>query len=176
MGLSHASGSFSPAAKTNGTINPAKRAVATEKNGLNGKGRKRGRMLTDESRWLVCSCDIRSSTDSSSDGPDTFMDSEEEGSAAETDNEKTPITPAHSAKRQKTISGRITKRVSPREGKKTDYKNLVDPFVTMDNAKDEDGNNIFGAPSGTESEDTHATDGSFKEGGKVAAIKMEEAI
>lgn len=104
------------------------------------------------------------------------MDSEEEGSAVETDNGKTLITPAHAVKRQKTISGRITKRVSPRQGKKTNYKNLDDPFVTMDNAKDEDGNNVFGEPSGTESEDTYVTDGSFKDDGKAAAIKTEEAI
>lgn len=104
------------------------------------------------------------------------MDSEEEGTAAETDNEKTPATPVHSNKRQKTISGRVTKRVSPREGKKTNYKNLDDPFVTMENAKDEDGNNVFGEPSGTQSEDTYDT-GSFKEDGKAAAtIKVEEAV
>lgn len=117
-----------------------------------------------------------SCADSSSDGPNTPMDSEEEGSAVETDNGKTLITPAHAVKRQKTISGRITKRVSPRQGKKTNYKNLDDPFVTMDNAKDEDGNNVFGEPSGTESEDTYVTDGSFKDDGKAAAIKTEEAI
>ena len=104
------------------------------------------------------------------------MESVEEESAAETDNGKTPITPAHSAKRQKTIGGRVTKRVSPRMGKKTDYKSLDDPFVTMDNAKDENGNNVFGEPSGTESEDTYATDGSFKEDGKGDTIKMEETV
>ena len=103
------------------------------------------------------------------------MDSEEEESAAETDNENIPATPAHSAKRQKTISGRVTKRISPRKGKTTDYKNLEDPFATMEGAKDEDGNNVFGEPSGTESEDTYATDGSFKETGDVVGIKIEEA-
>lgn len=103
-------------------------------------------------------------------------DSEEEESAAETDDEKTPTTPAHSAKRQKTMHGRVNKRVSPRKGKKTDYKKLDDPFVTMDNAKDEDGNNVFGEPVGTESEDTYATDGSFKVAGNNAEVKMEEAV
>ncbi len=61
---------------------------------------------------------------------------------------------------------------SPRQGKKTDYKKLDDPFVTMNNAEGEDGKNVFGEPSGTESEDSYATDGSFKE----AAIKMEDAV
>lgn len=105
---------------------------------------------------------------------DTVMDSDEEKSA---DDEKKPNTPARSAKRQKTIGGRVTKRISPRQGngKKTDYKNLDDPFVTMNSAKDEDGNNVFGEPSGTESEDTYATDGSFKDPGEVA-VKMEEAV
>ena len=105
---------------------------------------------------------------------DTAMNSDEEESAD--DNKKT-TTPARSAKRQKTIGGRVTKRVSPRQrmGKKTDYKNLDDPFLTLDSAKDEDGNNVFGEPSGTESEDTYATDGSFKDPGEVA-VKVEEAV
>ena len=98
-------------------------------------------------------------------------DSEEE-SAAETDGEA-PITPVSSAKRQKTIGGRVSKRVSPRQGnKKTDYKKLDNPFVTMNNAEGEDGNNVFGEPSGTESEDIYATDGSFKE----PAVKTEDAV
>ena len=43
------SGSFSPAAKSNG--NAAKRAVpAVKKNGWKGKGRKRGKKLNDETR------------------------------------------------------------------------------------------------------------------------------
>lgn len=110
-------------------------------------------------------------------------DSEEE-SVAEIDDEKTSITPAPSAKRQKTLGGRVSKRVSPRKDKKVDYKKLGDPFITMENAEDEDGNNVFGEPSGTESEDTYATDGSFrkaemdasKDAGKDPAVKMEEAV
>lgn len=54
----------------------------------------------------------------------------------------------------------------------------------MDNAEDENGNNIFGEPSGTESEDTYATDGPFKgveKGAEMeveedAVVKMEEAV
>ena len=99
-------------------------------------------------------------------------DSDNEESAAETDDGEAPVTPAPSAKRQKTMNGAVSKRVSPRQGKTTDYKKLDDPFVTMNNATDEDGNNVFGEPSGTESEDTYATDGSFKE----ATVKMEEAV
>ena len=103
------------------------------------------------------------------------MDSDEEESAVETDHETPPTTPMHSAKHDKTISGRITKRASPRKGKKTDYKTLDDPFFAMDAAKDANGNNVFGEPSATESEDTYATDGSFKDIGGVAAVKTEDA-
>ena len=81
----------------------------------------------------------------------------------------------HSAKRDKTISGRITKRTSPRKGKETNYKTLEDPFFAMPEAKDADGKNIFGEPSASESEDTYATDGSFKDNGSVAAVKTEDA-
>lgn len=103
------------------------------------------------------------------------MNSDEEESAKETDNETAPTTPMHSTQHDKIISGRIIKRASPRKGKKTNYKTLVDPFFAMDAAKDENGNNVFGEPSATESEDTYATDGSFKEAGSVAAIKTEDA-
>lgn len=108
------------------------------------------------------------------------MDSEEEESAAETDAEiddkKISITSKPSVKNQKTIGGRVTKRVSPRKGKKTDYKTLDDPFVKMESAKDENGNNVFGEPSGTESEDTYATDGSFKGVEMDGAGEMEEIV
>ena len=103
------------------------------------------------------------------------MDSEEEESAVETDHETTPTTPMHSEKRDKTITGRVTKRASPRKGKNTNYKTLVDPFFDMDEAKDANGNNVFGEPSATESEDTYATDGSFKDTETVAAVKAEDA-
>ena len=93
----------------------------------------------------------------------------------ETDHETPPTTPVHSAKHDKVISGRITKRTSPRKGKKTDYKTLVDPFFAMDEAKDADGKNVFGEPSASESEDTYVTDGSFKDTGSVAAVKTEDA-
>ena len=45
----------------------------------------------------------------------------------------------------------------------------------MDSAQDENGNNVFGEPSGTDSEDTYASDGSFKAPGKDSAVKIEEA-
>ena len=49
LGLTSGSCSSSPAAKTNGIT--AKRAVsATKKNGLKGKGRKRGKKISDETR------------------------------------------------------------------------------------------------------------------------------
>ena len=103
------------------------------------------------------------------------MDSKEEESAVETDNEKTPTTP-NLSQRQKVISGRVTKRSSPRNNAKKDYKSIGDPFATMENAKDENGNNVFGPPSGTESEDTYATDGSFKANDNDAVVKIEEAV
>lgn len=122
--------------------------------------------------WL---CDFRSLCDSFSDDADTAVDSEEEESAAETDDGKNPTTPPPSAlKRQKLIGGRVTKRVSPRKSKETNYKKLDDPFVAMDSAKDENGNNVFGEPSGTESEDTYASNGSFKETGNDAVVKTEQ--
>lgn len=72
------------------------------------------------------------------------------------------------------MGGRVSKRVSPRKVSRTNYKQLKDPFANMDNAKDEDGSNVFGEPSGTESEDSYATDDSFKEARKDAAIKVED--
>ena len=102
----------------------------------------------------------KSCTDSSSDDPDVAMDSAEEESAVETDHKTSPTTPNHSAKHDKTMDGRVTKRASPRKGKKTNYKTLVDRFFAMDAAKDANGDNVFGEPSATESEDTYATDGS----------------
>ena len=120
-------------------------------------------------------------TESCSDATEPAVDDESEGigSPAETEDENASITPA--PKRQKTLSGRVIKRVSPRKGHKTDYKKLDDPFVTMANAEDADGKNIFGDPSATNSEDTYPTDGSFEDkeaGGDIeekAVIKTEEA-
>ena len=109
-------------------------------------------------------------------------DSEGEGSAAETEDGITSTTPAPSAKRQKTLSGHVTKRVSPRKGQKADYKKLDDPFTTMSNAEDDHGKNVFGDPSATDSEDTYPTDGSFKDNGagrdieEDVIIKIEEAF
>lgn len=91
-----------------------------------------------------------------------------EESAAETDDhEETPTTPKQSAKRQKTTKGHVSKRVSPRKPKKTNY---VDPSDSVDNAEDEDAedeeedgsnvsgyedeNNVSGEPSEAGSEDS----------------------
>ena len=118
---------------------------------------------------------IRPHTDFlSDDDPDTAMDSKEEESAPETDNdEMTPTTP-NPSKRQKVIGGRVTKRLSPRKNAKKDYKTIGDPFSTMEAAKDENGNNVFGPPSRTESEDTYATDGSFKTNDEERVVKVKE--
>ena len=120
-------------------------------------------------------------TDSYSDDTEPAVDNDSEGmvSPAETEDENASTTPVPN--RQKILSGRVTKRVSPRKGQKTDYKKLDDPFATMANAEDDDGKNIFGDPSATNSEDTYATDGSFEDkeaGGDIeekAVVKMEEA-
>ena len=96
------------------------------------------------------------------------------GSPAETEDEHASTTPA--PKRQKTLSGRVTKRVSPRKGQKTDYKKLDDPFVTMANAEDADGKNVFGDPSATNSEDTYPTDGSFEDKEAEGDIKEKVVV
>ncbi len=177
MGFTPGSGSSSSHAKTNGLITPAKRGAsssAAKKNVLKGKIRQRENMPNNDSRLVVCFSDVRSVTESSSDDSVMPVDSVEEESAAETEHEKTSPTPARSTKRQKVIGGRVTKRISPRKSTKTNYKELEDPFVNMNNIKDENGENVFGEPSGTESEDTYVTDGSFKETGDEAVVKMEE--
>lgn len=160
LGLSPGSGSYSPV-KTNANAKRAAPAVKKSQPKGKGNGRKRGGILNDHA----------------SDDPDTSVgnDSDEEEIAGETDDENLPTTPSPSAKRQKTMGGRVSKRISPRKVNQADYKQLDDPFATMDNAKDEDGNNVFGEPSGTESEDTYATDGSFKEAEQGTAVKVEEA-
>lgn len=85
-------------------------------------------------------------------------------------------TPNHSAKRQKTISGRVTKaRISPRKSGKKDYKALDDPFVAMDTTLDANGEKVFDIEK-TESEDSYGTDGEFGKAAMQATIKMEEAI
>ena len=121
-------------------------------------------------------------TDSYSEDTEPAVDDDSDGmgSPAETEDENASATPV--PKRQKTLSGRVTKRVSPRKGQKTDYKKLDDPFTTMANAEDDDGKNIFGDPSATNSEDTYASDGSFEDkeaGGDIeeqVVVKMEEAF
>ena len=97
----------------------------------------------------------------------------------EADNETT--TPAPSAKRQKTIGGRITKaRVSPRKISKKNYKALEDPFAAVD-ATDGEGEKVFGTEK-SESEDECATDDDFGVAkkssavGETTAIKNEEAV
>ncbi|KAI9875733.1 MAG: hypothetical protein M1830_008063 [Pleopsidium flavum] len=60
------------------------------------------------------------------------------------------------------LNGRVgKKRSSPRDSSKPNYRQLDDPFVSMPDAMDEDGNNIFGTPARTESEDSFATDKDF---------------
>ena len=90
------------------------------------------------------------------------MNDEKGESAAETDDRKPLTTPAPSARGQKMISGWVIKHVFCCKGMKMKYRTVNDPFVTMDNAKNENGKNVSGEPSSIESEDTYATDGSSK--------------
>ena len=98
--------------------------------------------------------------------------------------ESTPIESADSAKnpfstprnRNKVISGRVRKaRVSPRQSVKPDYKKLGDPFVGMDEAKDEHGNNIFGNDE-SGSEDTYPSDAEFRDGEEVYGGEEEVVV
>ena len=82
-----------------------------------------------------------------------------------------PQTPKPNA--NKVISGRVTKsRVSPRKNGAKNYKKLVDPFMEMDEAKDEEGANIFGKPE-SEEEDSDPSDAEF---GPKKGIKTEEEV
>ena len=72
-------------------------------------------------------------------------------SATETDDhEETPTTAKHSAKRQKTTKGRVSKRVSPRKPKKTTY---VDSSNSEDNAEDDDAEDDDAEDDDAEDED-----------------------
>lgn len=83
----------------------------------------------------------------------------------------TPATPT----KNKVISGRVKKpRASPRKTVPKNYKKIVDPFVEMEDAKDENGQNVFGEPEQSESEDTVLTDGEFETAAEDGGIKAEE--
>jgi len=107
---------------------------------------------------------------------DTGNDSEQEATPPETD-DNAPSTPSN--KRQKTIGGRVTKRLSPRKAVKKDYKKIEDPFMEMNDATDGDGEKVFGTEK-SDSEDSQASDGEFgkeKDDAVVdAVVKTEEAV
>lgn len=52
-------------------------------------------------------------------------------------------------------------RSSPRENVKPDYRQMEDPFVSMDGATDEAGENVFGNVGGLEDEDSLSSDEEF---------------
>lgn len=81
-----------------------------------------------------------------------------------------PKTP--NASQDKVISGRVTKRVSPRKTTLKDYKQLEDPFMGMEAARDDDGENVFGKPERSDDEDSNPTDGEF--GSVKKDVKVEE--
>ena len=72
----------------------------------------------------------------------------------------------------KVISGRVIKRVSPRKTIAKNYKKLEDPFMEMEAAKDDDGENVFGKPERSEDEESNPTDDEF--GSDKKTIKIEE--
>ncbi len=105
-------------------------------------------------------------------------DAEQEATPPDTDACETgPKIHGASAKRQKTIGGRITKpRLSPRKSGKKDYKALEDPFVDMKSTVDGDGNRVFDTDK-SDSEDTYADDAEFTNGGtEEGNVKMEEVV
>lgn len=87
------------------------------------------------------------------------------------------VTPPKTPKSNgnKIISGRVTKRISPRKNPTKDYKKLVDPFMEMDEAKDEEGGNIFGKPDKSEDEDSDPSDTEFGPK-KEFTTEQDEAI
>lgn len=96
------------------------------------------------------------------------MDTENDAAAA------AHTAPTPSAKREKTVGGRVTKaRISPRKTAKKDYKALEDPFVRV-NAVDVDGEKVFGTDK-SDSEDPYASGEEFGVAETIDAIKIEEA-
>ena len=72
----------------------------------------------------------------------------------------------------KVISGRVIKRSSPRKTTTMNYKKLEDPFMDMEAAKDDDGENVFGKPERSEDEDSNPSDEEF--GSDKKTVKIEE--
>ena len=103
-------------------------------------------------------------------------DAEQEATPPATDSANETTTTANGNKRQKTISGRITKnRVSPRKNVKKDYKALDNPFEAFHSATDGDGEKVFSTDK-SESEDSATSDQDYMKGAQAATMKMEEAI
>ena len=94
----------------------------------------------------------------------------------ESDDDDQNVTPPKTPKIDKVISGRITKRISPRKNQVKDYKKLVDPFMEMEGAKDEEGGNIFGNPDKSDGEDSDPSDTEFGAKKGVKTEEDEEAI
>lgn len=84
--------------------------------------------------------------------------SDENGSTEGVKQEMTPPSSADTTNAKKQVPAKS--RVSPRKGAKKDYKSLGDPFGALKNAKDSNGENIFGHDK-SESEDSYASDGDF---------------
>ncbi|KAK3170002.1 hypothetical protein OEA41_009387 [Lepraria neglecta] len=141
-----------------------------------GKGKKRGGMLRDDARYDEEHTTFGSNTDISAAMMRPWIPLKpmlrawtlrNDAAAAHT-------SPTPSAKREKTIGGRVTKaRISPRKTAKKDYKALEDPFVGV-NAIDVDGEKVFGTDK-SDSEDPYASDEEFGVAKKIDAVKTEVA-
>lgn len=97
-----------------------------------------------------------------------------DASAMDDESDDGTRAPSPSRKGQKVIGGRVHKaRVPPRNtGKKTEHKKLDDPVVAMDNADDEEGNNVASGPESEDRLTLRESEGEKKE----AVIKGEEAV
>lgn len=74
----------------------------------------------------------------------------------------------------KIISGRVTKRVSPRKTSIKDYKKIEDPFMELEAVKGDDGENVFGKPDLSEEDDSDPSDEEY--GHKMTTVKTEEIL
>ena len=101
---------------------------------------------------------------------DEEIDHTQRATPPETSDEKTPTTGA-----TKIISGRVNKpRATPRKNAKKDYRKIEDPFAELEEAKDENGENIFGERENAASEDVVMTGEEYESTAEDADVKVEE--
>jgi len=126
------------------------------KNKVNGK---RGSQTRYVLAGLPGFCHVAMKSNIGSD-EESMEDSDEYDSKAPKNNGNLS-TPATSAKRQKTLGGKVTKRFSPRKMAKKDYSKLENPYKSGE-VTDGNGDKIFENQK-TESEDSYASDNEYHE-------------